>query len=363
MLFKEFEPQKDKMFQVMDNDGNIINSKWKPDITDEFVLESYKFMNFARMADVMAVSFQRQGRMYTYPPNLGQEAIHCAIGKQVRKQDWLVSAFREMGLWLLKGAKLSDIFLYWGGYEDGSKFSGTPNMLPVSVPIASQLTHAVGIGYAINYRKEDSVVFAFVGDGGTSQGDFHEALNFGAVWKVPVVFVIQNNQYAISVPVAKQTASKNLAVKAVAYGMPGIKVDGNDFFAVYKAAEEAIKHAKSGKGPVLMEALTYRRGAHTTSDDPTLYRTDKEEKEWEEKDPLKRIRGYLASKGLWKEGDDEPLNEQYKKEVEKEFAVYENYPPYPVDDVFKYMFKDMPPDLIQQQMAYERFLKWQEAQK
>jgi pyruvate dehydrogenase E1 component alpha subunit len=207
------------------------------------------------------------------------------------------------------------------------------------------------------------VVFAFVGDGGTSQGDFHESLNFAAMWKVPVIFVIQNNQYAISVPVAKQTASKNLAVKAIAYGMPGIKVDGNDFFALYKATEEAIKHAKSGKGPVLIEALTYRRGAHTTSDDPTLYRTDKEEKEWEEKDPLKRMRGYLASKELWKEGDDEPLNQQYKKEVEKEFAVYENYPPYPVDDVFKYQFKEMPPDLKQQQMAYEQFLKWQEAQK
>jgi pyruvate dehydrogenase E1 component alpha subunit len=308
MLFKEFDAQKDKMFRVMDNEGKITNSKWKPDITDEFVLESYKFMNFARLADAMAVSFQRQGRMYTYPPNLGQEAIHCAIGKQVRKQDWLVSAFREMGLWLLKGARLSDLYLYWGGYEDGSLFSGAPNILPVSVPIASQLTHAVGIGYAINYRKEDSVVFAFVGDGGTSQGDFHESLNFAAVWKVPVIFVIQNNQYAISVPVAKQTASKNLAVKAVAYGMPGIKVDGNDFFALYKATEEAINHAKSGKGPVLLEALTYRRGAHTTSDDPSLYRTDKEEKEWEEKDPLKRMRGYLASKGLWKEGDDEPLN-------------------------------------------------------
>ena len=135
MLFKEYDAQKDKMFQVMDNEGKIINSKWKPDITDEFVLESYQFMTFARLADVMAVSFQRQGRMYTYPPNLGQEAIHCAIGKQVRKQDWLVSAFREMGLWLLKGAKLSDLYLYWGGYEDGSKFSGAPNILPVSPPV------------------------------------------------------------------------------------------------------------------------------------------------------------------------------------------------------------------------------------
>jgi pyruvate dehydrogenase E1 component alpha subunit len=301
--------------------------------------------------------------MYTYPPNLGQEAIHCAIGKQIRKQDWLVPAFREMGVWLLKGAKLSDIFLYWGGYEDGSKFSDAPNFLPVSVPIGSQFTHAAGLGYAINYKKEDSVVFAFVGDGGTSQGDFHEALNIAAGLKDPVIFVIQNNQYAISVPVAKQTVSINLAVKAIAYGIPGIKVDGNDFFAVYKTIEEAITYVKSGKGPVLVEALTYRRGAHTTSDDPSLYRTDEEEKEWEAKDPLKRVRGYLIAKKLWKEGDDEQLEEMHKREIEKEFSVYENYPAYPVDDVFKYMYKDIPPDLKQQQMSYVRFLKWQEAQK
>lgn len=360
MLFDEFEPQKDKMFQVMDNRGNIINPQWKPDITDEFVLESYKFMHFARTADLMAVSFQRQGRMYTYPPNLGQEAISCAVGKQMREQDWLVPAFREMGASLLKGAKLSDIYLYWGGYEDGSRFSGAPNFLPFSVPIASQLAHAVGIGYAINYRKEDGVVFAFVGDGGTSHGDFHEAVNFGGVWKTPVLFIVQNNQFAISVPVSKQTASKNLAIKAIAYGIPGIKVDGNDFFAMYRAAQEGIKHARAGKGPVLIEAVTFRRGAHTTSDDPTLYRTAAEEKKWEEKDPVKRLRGYLVSQGLWKEAGDEPLLEQYKKEVEKEFAVYESRPPYPVDDVFKYQFKDMPDDLRQQQVAYEKFLQWKE---
>jgi pyruvate dehydrogenase E1 component alpha subunit len=221
----------------------------------------------------------------------------------------------------------------------------------------------VGLGYAIKYRKEDSVVFAFVGDGGTSQGDFHEALNFAAVWKVPVIFIIQNNQYAISVPVKKQTASKNLAIKAVAYGMPGIKVDGNDFFALYKTIEESLRHVKAGKGPVLVEALTYRRGAHTTSDDPTLYRTDTEEKEWEAKDPIKRLRGYLAARGAWKEKDEEPLLEQYKKEVEKEFAVSEKHPDYPVDDVFQYQFNDMPEDLRQQQAAYEKFLQWQEAQK
>lgn len=360
MLFKEFDPMDDKMFQVMDDDGNIIAPEWKPDLTGDFLVESYKFMQFARQADLMAVSFQRQGRMYTYPPNLGQEAIHCGIGKQIRDQDWLVPAFRELGVWLLKGAKLSDLYLYWGGYEDGSKFSGAPNFLPGSVPIASQFLHAVGLGYAINYKEEDSVAFAFMGDGGTSEGDFHEALNFGAVWKVPVVFVVQNNQYAISVPVSKQTASRNLAMKSVAYGIPGIKVDGNDFFAVYRAAQEAIEHAKSGKGPVLIEAFTYRRGSHTTSDDPSLYRTEEEEKRWAEKDPVKRLRGYLVSQGLWKAEDDEPLLEEYKNEVNKAFEVYENYPAYPVDDAFKYQFVDMPDELKQQQAAYEQFLQWKE---
>jgi pyruvate dehydrogenase E1 component alpha subunit len=362
-MFKEYDPLKNKMLQVMDNDGKIINSKWKPDIADEEVVEAYKFMHFVRTADLMAVSFQRQGRMYTYPPNLGQEAISVAAGRIMRKEDWLVPAFREMGAWLSKGAKLSDIFMYWGGYEDGSRFSDAPNFLPSAVPIASQLPHAAGIGYAMKYQKKDSVVFAFVGDGGTSQGDFHEGLNFAAVWQAPVVFIVQNNQFAISVPVKKQTASVNLAVKAVAYGIPGIKVDGNDYFAVYRAIHEAFRHARQGKGPVLIEAVTFRRGAHTTSDDPSLYRSPEEEKAWEEKDPIKRLRGYLVSQKLWKEQDDEPLVDQYRQEVEKEFSIYENTPPYKLEDVFRYTFKEMPEDLKKQQVAYEKFLNWKEAQK
>jgi pyruvate dehydrogenase E1 component subunit alpha len=363
MLLKEVDPHKDEMLQVMDNNGKIINPKYKPELSDDVVMDSYKMMQFIRTADMMTVSYQRQGRMFTYPPNIGQEAVHIGIGKQIRSQDWLIPAFRELGMYLLKGAKLSDIFLYWGGYEDGSKFSGAANFLPLSVPIASQLTHGLGTAYATRYKKQDSVSFAIVGDGGTSEGDFHEALNIGGAWNVPVIFIVQNNQYAISVPFKMQTASVNIAVKACAYGIPGIKVDGNDYFAMHKATEIAIAHAKAGKGPVLIEALTYRKGAHTTSDDPSLYRTKEEEAEWDLKDPIKRLKGYLVDKGLWKEEDDEPLIESYKQEVEKEFAIYENYPAYPVEDAFQYNFKEMPEDLKQQQMAYEKFLNWQEAQK
>ncbi len=362
-MFKKYDPLKDKMLQVMDDDGKVIAPGVKPAIPDDELVEVYKKMQFARTVDFMMVSFQRQGRMYTYPPNLGQEAISAAAGKIMREQDWLVPAFRELGAWLAKGAKLRDIFLYWGGHEDGACFSGAPNFLPPSVPIASQLVHAAGIGFAINYKKEDSVVFAVVGDGGTSEGDFHEALNFAAVWKAPVIFLVQNNQFAISVPVRMQTASKNLAVKSVAYGMPGLKVDGNDFFAMYAALSESVAYAREGNGPVLIEALTYRTGAHTTSDDPSLYRTEEEEKQWEAKDPVNRLRAYLVSQKLWKEGDDEPLIEQYKKEIEKEFIDYESYPPYKLEDVFKYQYKEMPGDLKRQQVEYEKFLNWKEARK
>lgn len=362
-MFKKYDPLKDKMLQVMDDDGKVIAPDIKPAIPDDELVEVYKKMHFARTLDLMMVSFQRQGRMYTYPPNWGQEAISAAAGKIMRDRDWLVPAFRELGAWLAKGAKMRDVFLYWGGREEGSRFSDAPNFLPPSVPIASQLVHAAGIGFAINYKKEDSVVFAVVGDGGTSEGDFHEALNFAAVWKAPVVFIVQNNQFAISVPVKMQTVTKNLALKSVAYGMPGLKVDGNDFFAMYAALAESFEYARKGNGPVLIEALTYRRGAHTTSDDPSLYRTEDEEKKWEAKDPIKRLRGYLVSQKLWKESDDEPLVEQYKKEIEKEFIDYESYPPYQLEDVFKYQYKDMPEDLKQQQIEYEKFLNWKEARK
>lgn len=362
-IFKEYDPVKDKLFRVMDDNGKIVNAKWKPDLTDKKLLEAYKFMQFARMADLMAVSYQRQGRMYTYPPNLGQEAIAAAAGFQMNKEDWLVPAFREMGAWIKKGARLRDIFLYFGGHEDGSKFSGAPNFLPSAVPIASQLQHAAGLGFALNYNKEKAAVFAFVGDGGTSQGDFHEALNFAAVWKAPVIFIVQNNQYAISCHISKQTVSKNLAVKSVAYGIKGIKVDGNDYLAMYRAIEEAKKYALAGKGPVLIEGVTYRKGAHTTSDDPSLYRTEKEEQAWEKKDPVARLGKYLISKKKWKAKDEEALLDEYRKEVEKEFSEYENYPPYPLEDVFQYHYEDMPDDLKQQKIEYEKFLNRKEASK
>ncbi len=361
-VFQEYSPLKFKMFQIINNEGQLVDNSWQPLPPDRELVEAFKFMLFVRLADQMAVSYQRQGRMYTYPPNFGQEAIATAVGFIAKKEDWVVPAFREMAAWLKKGARLKDIFLYWGGDEQGSRFSDAPNILPSSVPIASQLTHAVGIAYALKHKKQKALAYTFVGDGGTSEGDFHESLNFAAVWKVPVVFIIQNNQYAISVPVSRQTASKSLAVKAVAYGMEGIQVDGNDYLAMHKALSEAAEHALSGKGPVLIEAVTFRRGAHTTSDDPSLYRTEEEEDNWALKDPVNRLRKYLLAKKLWDEKDEASLLEEYKKEIDAQFSEYENHPPYELEDVFKYQYEEMPDDLKKQQVEYEKFLNWEKSE-
>jgi pyruvate dehydrogenase E1 component alpha subunit len=362
MIFENFDPREDKILRIIDNEGEVIDRDLMPELDNETIIEAYKSMLFARTADEMAVSYQRQGRMYTYPPINGQEAIQIAAGLIIRKDDWLAPAFREMAIMLAKEVTLKEIFLYYMGNEQGSNFSKANHVLPICVPIGSQLLHATGIAYSIKYQKKDEVAFTFVGDGGTSEGDFSEALNFAGVWKVPVIFTIQNNQYAISVPVKSQTKSVNLAVKALAFGLPGIKVDGNDFFAMYVAYKEAFENAQAGKGATLIEALTYRKGAHTTSDDPTKYRTKEEEQEWDKTDPLRRLKKYMDRNGIWKE-NEEKLIEEYKLLVDKQFSEAENFTPYPLDDIFNYMYTDMPDILKKQKADYEQFQTWKENRK
>ena len=362
MIFDNFDPREDEILRIIDNDGEVLNKELMPDLTDETIIQAYKSMLYARVADNMAVSYQRQGRMYTYPPILGQEAIQIAAGVIIREEDWLAPAFRELAIMMAKGVTLKEIFLYYMGNEQGSNFSKANHVLPICVPIGSQLLHATGIGYSIKYQKKDEVVFTYVGDGGTSEGDFSEALNFAGVWKVPVIFTIQNNQYAISVPVKRQTNSVNLAVKAIAFGVPGIKVDGNDFFAMYVAYKEAFNHARAGNGPTLIEALTYRKGAHTTSDDPSKYRTKDEELEWDKTDPLVRLKRYMDKAGIWKE-NEEQLIEEYKLEIDKQFTQAENFAAYKLEDIFQYMYVDMPDILKKQKADYELFQNWKENRK
>lgn len=360
MQIDKFNPLDNKMFQVMNEKGEIVDADNMPDVTDEDILTLYKTMRKSRVIDTIALSLQRQGRMLTYAPNLGQEAAQAGSAYALRKTDWGVPAFRELGMWLIKGWPVEKILKYWYGSEWGSHFGEDLRLLPVSVPIASHFQHAVGIGMATRLRNEDDVVMAYTGDGGTSQGDFHEALNFAAVYKTPTVFVVQNNQFAISVPRAKQTASETLAIKAVAYGMPGILVDGNDIFAMLAVSRAAVEYAREN-GPVLIEAFTYRMGAHTTSDDPTKYRTDEDVEPWKDKDPILRLEKYMIEKKLLKEDEIEPMIEAFEKEVMDAYRSIEHSSDTEVEEIFAYHYEEMTPQLQDQLDEYRAFLEGAEA--
>ncbi|MBU5312846.1 pyruvate dehydrogenase (acetyl-transferring) E1 component subunit alpha [Tissierella carlieri] len=357
MRFEDYNPLEEKHYSILNVDGEVLKEEDLPSLSNDELLYLYKTMLYSRIIDEKALSYQRQGRMLTYAPNIGQEAAQVGSAYAMEKEDWLVPAFRELGAWLIRGVPLKNIYLYWYGNEWGSYMPEDVKVLPVSVPIASQYQHAAGIGMANNIKEEKNVVVTYVGDGGTSHGDFHEALNFAAVFKAPVVFIIQNNQYAISVSRKQQTMSKTLAQKAIAYGMPGIVVDGNDIFAMYSATKEAIDRARNGEGPTLIEAFTYRLGAHTTSDDPTLYRKDEEVQEWWKKDPILRFKKYLLNKNILTEEWEEKTKKELEIDVMSTFEEIENKSDTLIEDIFKYHYETMPPQLEEQLEDYKAFLE------
>ena len=361
MKFEDFDSLKggsveEKMYQILNKDGDLVKEKDLPELSDEDLIYLFKTMLYTRIIDEKALSYQRQGRMLTYAPNTGQEAAQVGSAFAMKKSDWLVPAFRELGAWLTHGATLKNIYLYWYGNEWGSHMPDV-KILPISVPIASQFQHATGIGMSVNIKGEDDVVVSYVGDGGTSQGDFHEALNFASVFNTPVVFIIQNNQYAISVPRKTQSKTKTLAQRSLSYDIPGILVDGNDVLAMYVATKEAVDRARKGGGPTLIEAYTYRLGAHTTSDDPTKYRQDSEVDKWREKDPIDRFRKYLEKKDLIDEEWIEKTRDSLEKEVMATFEEIEESSDTEIEDIFKYQYETMPPHLEGQLNDYKEFLE------
>lgn len=357
MLSEKYGPLKGKMLQILDEQGVVIQPELVPQLSDDEWLELYKVMVKTRNADYKALQLQRQGRMLTYAPNTGQEAAQVGSAAAMAKNDWLVPAFRELGAWLYRGVPLETVYLYWYGNEYGSHFPDDVRMLPIAVPIGSQLQHAVGIAMASKIKGEQDVTVAYIGDGGTSIGDFSEALNFAGVFNAPVVFIIQNNQYAISVSRQKQTRAETLVQKAVAAGIPGILVDGNDLFAVYAATKEALDRARAGEGPTLIEAYTYRLGAHTTSDDPTKYREDSEVEKWKPKDPIRRMKAYLISRGIWSDEQDEALAEEYGQYALEVFRKVEAEGEPRVEDLFKYTYSEMPDHLREQYAEYVQYLE------
>ena len=357
MLFKNYDPQKGKQLKVLDAKGKIINEELEPKIKKETLIKMYKTMTLGRVADIRALQYQRQGRMLTYAPNIGQEAAQVGAMAAIEKRDWLSPGFRDLDSMLYRGAELKKIYLYWYGNEWGSHFAEDQKILPINIIIGSQINHAAGLAYASKILKKDEIAVAVIGDGGTSHGEFYEGMNFAAAYDAPLVTIIQNNQYAISTPRKKATKAKTLAQKSVAFGIPGIQVDGNDVLAMYVAMKEASNHARSGKGPVLIEAVTYRMGPHTTSDDPSIYRTKKEEQEWAKKDPILRFKNYLMAKKMWTEEEQVKLDEQNNKFVKETFEWVEKNGAVELEDIFKYTYEKMTPQLKEQYETHKKFLE------
>ncbi|HSN53992.1 MAG TPA: pyruvate dehydrogenase (acetyl-transferring) E1 component subunit alpha [Candidatus Sulfomarinibacteraceae bacterium] len=333
--------------EILDPSG-AVDQALMPDLGDEAVQAIYRDMVRMRAMDDKALKLQRQGRMGTWPPIKGQEAVQAGVARAMADEDWLIPAFREHGVMLLRGVPAHLIYAYWAGDERGSCYPEGVRVFPVAVPVGSQWQHGAGVGLSLKLRGERGVAVTFGGDGSTSEGDFHEALNCAGVFQVPAVFVIQNNQWAISVPLHRQTASETLAQKAHAYGVPGIQVDGNDAFAVYAAAAEALERARGGGGPTLIEAVTYRIGDHTTADDASRYRPDEEVAAWQERDPILRLRRYLEGRKLWDEEREQALWEEARAWVDEQVEAMEAMPPQDPADIFTHMYAELPPNLAEQ---------------
>ena len=348
--------EKIEYLSILDESGKL-DKKLEPEISEDILLQLHRIMLLGRRFDERLLNLQRQGRVGTFAPIKGQEAAQLGAVANLSRSDWMVPAFRETAAELWRGRSLESIILYYNGYNEGVDIPEDHNDLPISVPVGSQIIHAVGVGWAAKYRQKKDVAMTFFGDGATSEGDFHEGLNFAAVFQAPVIFMCQNNQWAISVPLSKQTHSKTLVQKALAYGMPGIQVDGNDILAVYAAAHEAVDRARSGGGPTLIECVTYRLMMHTTADDPKRYRSDEEVERWSKRDPLPRFQRYLMDKGLLAEAKIKSVESEVLDEIqtavdraEKQMEALGN----PLD-MFEHAYAKLPPHLKEQkaQLAQE----------
>jgi pyruvate dehydrogenase E1 component alpha subunit len=341
-----------ELIRAIDNDGNLLNGV-NIDLSNDELRELYQTMLLTRLYDERAFRLQRQGRIGTYPPYKGQEAAQVGSVFTLENGDWLFPYGRDLAACFAFGKDMKNALLYSMGHKDGSVVPADMNIFPLAIMIPPQIPQAVGAAWASKLRGEDRVALATIGDGGTSKGDFHEGLNMAAVLKAPAIFLCQNNQWAISVPIEKQMASKTIAQKAVAYGMRGVRVDGNDVLAVFKVTKEAIIRARNGDGPTLIEALTYRVGPHTTSDDPTRYREDNVTKEWEKRDPVTLYKRFLIKRGLWTEELDEKVINEMKEVINKSVKEAEATPKTKLPEIFDHVFENPTDDLIKQKQEVE----------
>jgi pyruvate dehydrogenase E1 component alpha subunit len=335
----------DEIYQIVNPEGQVVGTP--PNLPDETMLNLYRWMLVGRAYSDKMVALQRQGRMGTFAPVNGQEATSVGLAAPLQAEDWLVASYRENLSYLVKGVPALALMKQWAG-DVADNYPLEAHCLPFQIVLGTQMLHAVGVAQAIQYTKGSQVVLAACGDGATSEGDFNEALNFAGVFKAPVVFVIQNNGWAISTPCKQQTAAQHLAHRALGFGLPGRVVDGNDLLAVYHVVSEAVERARAGDGPTLIEAITYRMGAHTTADDPTRYRTEAEVQDWGRRDPLLRFRHFLMERQLLTELEDKRLQKEVAAELQEAVEAYEALPPLSPIRLFDLVYAQPSPQLKRQ---------------
>ena len=341
--------------RYLDPQGNIngILPEFAQD--DAELLRMFAAMLRARVFDTKAVNLQRTGKLGTYAPCLGQEASHVGVGAAARSEDSVSIVYREIGTLFWRGVRMTDVLLYWGGDERGNDFAGPRHDFPWCVPIATQTLHAAGAAMAFKARKEPRCAIAFIGDGGTSEGSFYEAINLAGAKQLPVVFVVVNNKWAISVPIEEQTAAQTLAQKAIAAGIPGMQVDGNDVIAVRDVTSRALEKARSGGGPSVIETLTYRLSDHTTADDATRYRgVDEVNAAWQI-EPLIRLRKLLTARGMLDEAREQEMKAEFTREVDAAVQEYFNTGAQGTDAMFDYLFAHPPAHLETQKATARRY--------
>ena len=341
------------LLSILRPDGTA-DPELDPKLDDETVLKIYRTMVQTRVLDDRMLTLQRQGRIFFYLVSTGQEASGVGSAAAVTDDDWFVPHYRQPGTFLYRGVTVKQLVTQcYGNAWDSTKGRQMPvhysfreqNMVSISSPIGTQIVQAAGVGMAMKQKGAETVALTFFGDGSTSSNDFHSGLNFAGVYKAPVIFVCENNGWAISLPVERQTAAKTMAHKAVAYGMPGVRVDGNDVLAVYKAVRDARERGLKGEGPTLLEFVTYRMGGHSSSDDPTRYRGDAQVEDAKERDPIDRFRPYLETRGLWDETKQEALVAECRQAVNDAVKEAERVPKPELESLFSDVYAEMPADL------------------
>ena len=341
-------------YQLVDEDGNY-DPEQLPDVTEEELIELFRWMLLQQIVDVRMVNLQRRGEMGTYASGRGQEASIVGCAYALEDADWLFPYGREATAMLIQGMPLRDLLLYWRGVEDANKQKSN-RTFPPAIAIGTHIP--IGVGYAWGLRRsgEDAIAALYHGDGHPSTGEYQAGINFASVIDAPALFYCQNNGYSISASFEQQTGAKTVAQKAIAWGIDGIRVDGNDVLAIYDAVTTAREHIREGN-PTIVEAVTYRLDAHTTNDDPTLYRTDEEVAEWEEREPLARFREVLKGEGLWDEIDEDAIRSELNEQFDEAKEAADAYDQGGVEEIFCYLYEETPPELDRQQDEFEAFLE------